>query len=154
MTSPAPPVIIPKYLPPGPSSSTQPISSGPPTEPSRGRSRGTKRTGPTSHSPRAGTLPDGRELFIRKPNTRRNWEPVRDHFCESCGGLYPRTPFDWEEVGYEKDGTRFSALRKVSLREDDWSRLTQRRSFECVDDNHVRCARVFLFLIETLFVAL
>ena len=112
-----PPVRMPKYLPPGPpTAGLQPIVPGPSTAAVRpGRPPGNRRTGPSSHSPRAGKLPDGRELFFRKPHVRRNWEPVRDHFCESCGGLYPRTPFEWEDVGYNEDGKKLCALRKVGL---------------------------------------
>jgi len=129
-----PPVRTPKYLPPGPSTGSQSIAPGPPTAAVRVRPSGSRRTGPSSHSPRAGKLPDGRELFVRKPQLRRNWEPVQDHFCESCGGLYPRTPFEWEDVGFKEDGKRLCALRKVRLvgmRCEAWA--------DDDDDNHV-CA--------------
>jgi hypothetical protein len=68
-----------------------------------------------SSSTKNGELPDGREIYIRKPRMKRQWEPVKNHTCSSCGMLYPRAPFDWEELGNTEDGKVICALRKVSL---------------------------------------
>jgi hypothetical protein len=75
-------------------------------------------------SSRQGRLPDGRELYMRRPGIKRNWEPVVDHACVSCGGVYPRTAFDWEESGVGKDSRPMSVLRTVS--EIEWRRRRSR----------------------------